>query len=205
MGKQANLSERTVLESLDCEGTPADLQGSVDVADERLAGSMESRPDTDIEIPVAGVFRFKTLEAARYLALMLANACPEPGKVVLGLTELMINAVEHGNLEISYEEKTRLFEMDCWDSEVRRRLSETPYADRQVRVEFERLRDRIQVTITDEGRGFDWRQYLDIDPARLNHQHGRGIAMSRLISFDDVEYHGPGNQVSVGILLDEAD
>jgi hypothetical protein len=116
----------------------------------------------------------------------------------------MINAVEHGNLEISYEEKTRLFEVDGWDSEVRRRLSEPPYADRQVRVEFERLRDRIQVTITDEGRGFDWCQYLDIDPARLHHQHGRGIAMSRLISFDDVKYSGAGNQVSVGILLDEA-
>ncbi len=205
MIKPVNLKRTSTLASLDCGGAPADLQGNVDDFDKLLAGLADGLAARDSGTRATGVFRFQTLEAARYLALMLANACPEPGKVVVGLTELMINAVEHGNLEISYEEKTRLFEMDCWDSEVSRRLSESPYADRQVRVEFARLCDRIQVTITDEGQGFDWRQYLNIDIARVHHKHGRGIAMSRLISFDEVEYRGPGNEVSVGIRLYDAD
>ncbi len=41
---------------------------------------------------------FRTIPDARNLGQLLANACPDPEKVVVGFTEMLVNAVEHGNL-----------------------------------------------------------------------------------------------------------
>ena len=148
-----------------------------------------------------GRFRFQTLEAARDLARVLANACPEPNRAIIGISELLINAVEHGNLAISYEEKSRLREGNRWDEEVARRLADPEYADRFVEVSFRRDPAGVELVITDEGEGFDWQKYLDMDPSRAFDNHGRGIAMSRQISFDSIEYRGRGNEVVVRVDL----
>lgn len=149
-----------------------------------------------------GRFRFRTLEAARDLATVLANACPDAGKVVIGMSELLINAVEHGNLGITYDEKSQLREQQCWEEEVARRLADPLYADRQVEVHYRRDPAAVEVVIIDEGEGFDWQRYMDMDPRRAFDTHGRGIAMSRLISFDRVEYRGKGNEVVVRVDLE---
>ena len=152
------------------------------------------------------VFRFRDLAGARDLANLLANAFPEPRRVVIGLSELLVNAVEHGNLGISYADKGRLREADCWQEEVEARLRDPAHAHKEVLVHYRRDAERIRVTIRDQGQGFDWRAYLDMDPARAFDTHGRGIAMARLLSFDSLEYHGCGNEVEVMVRLpgDEA-
>jgi CheY-like chemotaxis protein/anti-sigma regulatory factor (Ser/Thr protein kinase) len=150
-----------------------------------------------------GYFTFKDLMSARDVATVLANACPDPHRVVIGLTELLINAVEHGNLAITYDEKTRLREEDRWYAEIEARLTQPVYRDREVEVRYRRDSDAIRVVIRDQGAGFDWQRYVDIDPARVFDTHGRGIAMSRMLSFDTVEYHGCGNEVEVTVRLGE--
>ena len=147
----------------------------------------------------SATFCFKTVREARDLAGVLANACPDPNRAVIGLAELLLNAVEHGNLGIDYEEKGRLRDAGCWDEEIDRRLADPVYAKREVKVEFSRQSDVVRIRISDEGKGFAWQEYLDMDPTRLLHSHGRGIAMSRLMSFDTVEYRGRGNEVEVTI------
>lgn len=144
-------------------------------------------------------FSFKGLDEARDLATVLANACPDPRRAVIGLSELLINAVEHGNLGISYQDKGRLREQNGWEQEVRRRLADAAHAHKQVRVRYVREDDRIRVLIRDEGEGFDWQQYVEMDPTRAFDTHGRGIAMSRMISFDTLEYRGKGNEVEVTV------
>lgn len=146
-----------------------------------------------------GAFSFRDLMSARDVATVLANAFPDPQRVVIGLTELLINAVEHGNLGITYDEKSRLRDEDRWESEVEARLSDPAYADREVEVNYRREPDCIRVAIRDQGSGFDWQKYVDIDPARAFDTHGRGIAMSRMISFDTLEYRGCGNEVEVTV------
>lgn len=148
-----------------------------------------------------GRFRFRTLESARDLATVLANACPEPARVVIGLSELFINAVEHGNLGITYDEKSLLREQNRWDEEVAQRLADLRYTEREVEVHFHRDSDCIRVTITDQGDGFDWQKYQEMDPERAFDTHGRGIAMSRMLSFDALEYRGCGNQVVATVAL----
>lgn len=146
-----------------------------------------------------GRFSFKSLGDGRNLAVLLANACPEPDNVVLGLTELMINAVEHGNLGIGYDEKTKLNATGEWENEISRRLALSSNRDKCVTIEFTRSQQEIIFLITDQGSGFDWRRYMEISPERASHTHGRGIAMAKLISFDQIKYLGSGNTVRVTI------
>ncbi len=152
-----------------------------------------------------GTFSFKTLSSARDLATFLANACPDPRRVVIGLSELLVNAVEHGNLKITYDEKSKLREENRWEEEVEARLADPENADKEVSVRYRRDDDAIRVIIKDQGEGFDWEQFLEIDPSRAFDTHGRGIAMSRMISFDNMEFRGNGSEVEVTINLNDAD
>jgi hypothetical protein len=103
--------------------------------------------------------------------------------------------VEHGNLGITYEEKTALIDAGAWEGEVARRLQLPENCDKRAKIAFERAEGEVRYRIEDCGAGFDWRRYLEISPARAFHTHGRGIAMSRNLSFDRLEYFGAGNQV----------
>lgn len=144
-------------------------------------------------------FNLHTIDEARSLAAFLANACPEPEKVVTGLSELLLNAVEHGNLGITYEEKSALNREGRWLEEIERRLGLPEYRDKLVDVNFSNDGQLIRIRISDQGSGFDWEKYLEIDPARVYDSHGRGIAMARMLSFDNMEYLGAGNEVEVSI------
>lgn len=146
-----------------------------------------------------GEFRYRTLDDGKNLALLLANACPDPDKVVLGLTELMINAIEHGNLGISYEEKSKLNLTGAWEQEVNRRLESSEYSSKYVLVNYEELDREIEFTIIDQGAGFDWHEYLEMSPQRAFDSHGRGIAMANTVSFNRIDYRGHGNEVRVTV------
>ena len=142
-----------------------------------------------------GRFRVQTIDEAYDLAILIAQACPNSEKVAFGLNELIMNGVEHGNLLISYDEKSKLQEDEQWEDEIARRQALPEHADKFVEVVFERFVDQIQVTVTDQGDGFDWRDYEELKADRLLESHGRGIAMAKALSFDQLEYQGNGNQV----------
>ncbi len=148
-----------------------------------------------------GIFNFQSLEEGRSLATLLANACPDPERVVLGLTELIINAVEHGNLGITYKEKSILNAAGGWESEVVKRLASPAHKDKYVTVEFSRRDNEISFIIIDQGKGFDWRKFMEISPDRAFDSHGRGIALANSISFKNIEYQENGNKVCVTVPL----
>ncbi|TAK91771.1 MAG: response regulator [Burkholderiaceae bacterium] len=146
-------------------------------------------------------FSFQTLHQAQRLAGLLASLCPDPEKAVIGLAELLINAVEHGNLAITYEEKSRLHANLDWEAEVERRLQDPRYAARRALVEYRRTPAGLIFTIRDEGAGFVPDKYLEMCPRRAFDSHGRGIAMARALSFSRLEYRGRGNVVVAEIAL----
>lgn len=148
-----------------------------------------------VELLQQGRFHVRTMEEAYDLAFLLGRACPNSEKVVFGLNELLANGVEHGNLGIGFDEKTILQASGTWEEEIQHRVALPEYAHKVVDVLFERFCDCIQVTITDQGSGFDWRKYEQINPERILESHGRGIAMAKALSFSRVEYRGKGNQV----------
>jgi CheY-like chemotaxis protein/anti-sigma regulatory factor (Ser/Thr protein kinase) len=150
-----------------------------------------------------GFFKFRTIDEARILATHLAKACPEPEKRILGLTELFINAIEHGNLKITYEEKGKLVTDNTWLDEIEKRLSLTENKNKYAEVAFKRNEENITIIIKDQGEGFNWKEYLDFSPERVFDNHGRGIASSKMISLDELNYNDIGNEATVIIYLAE--
>lgn len=178
----------------------ATLQAIVDAAVRDHISYLEVRQDlrrttTTMRLLDSGTFRFKTPEEAKNLAMLLAHAYPDANRVVTGILELTLNAIEHGNLNIGYKEKSRLIEEEQLDSEIERRLNDPLYSSREATAQFFRHPDKLSLHITDQGKGFEWRKYLNFDPERAFDTHGRGIAMANKVSFDQVEYRGNGNQV----------
>lgn len=160
----------------------------------RLQTEIEQQRQT-VELLFSGKFRFQTLDQCHQLAAFLANACPDPARRVTGLVEILNNAVEHGNLGITYEEKGELLAAGRLRDELAARLQLPENRDRWATIDLERTADQVIFTVADHGVGFDWRKYMEIDPSRAFDSHGRGIAFARLVSFDGLEYLGVGNTV----------
>ncbi|MFT5644516.1 MAG: DNA-binding response OmpR family regulator [Janthinobacterium sp.] len=144
-------------------------------------------------------FSYRSMDDAHALARSLAELCPDPARAVLGLQELLVNAVEHGSLGISYAEKTALLIDNFLDQELERRAADPTWSARRVSVQFVRTPESIRFTIQDEGNGFAWQDYLEMSPERAFDPNGRGIAMARMVSFDDMHYLGCGNVVEITI------
>lgn len=117
--------------------------------------------------------------------------------VHLGLLEIIMNAIEHGNLGITYQEKSEALEGSSqdWSNLIKMRMEASPYRERSVLIQFQMDSECCEWTITDEGEGFSWQDVPDPnDPENLLAANGRGIMLARL-SFDDLTYLGCGNQV----------
>lgn len=144
-----------------------------------------------------GEFSFQTPEEAQNLAFLLGGIFPRPELAVSGLYEIMLNAIEHGNLEIGYAEKGNLLMKGIWEQEVRRRLLLSENRVKRVALYFEKFPNRFEVVVADDGKGFDWKPYLEIEPSRATHSNGRGIAKANLLSFDEIIYQDRGNIVKI--------
>lgn len=149
----------------------------------------------------AGKFRLQTLHQAEALTTMLSLACPEPAIVALGLSELLVNAIEHGNLNITYQEKSALLESGDWDQEIERRLTDKDNIDKYVEVIFQRYDDKITLSVTDHGSGFNWKEHLTADTDNITKKHGRGIAIAIAMGFSNLKYNDKGNAVTATIEL----
>lgn len=116
---------------------------------------------------------------------------------VMGLRELVVNAVEHGNLEISFDEKTELLASGEWQADIERRLGMIELRDRFATVELRLAGDAYTIDIVDQGKGFDWRTYLDPETAPSALLHGRGMSLAIGAGFSSVEYRGAGNEIAI--------
>lgn len=140
-------------------------------------------------------FQLCTLMEARTLAYTLSSFYIQPKRAFLGLSELLVNAVEHGNLGLGYQAKSKLLREGGWEAEVERRLALPENAGKKVEVRLERSAHEIRLNISDCGIGFDSSLYMEMSPERAFDFNGRGIAISRMFSFDSLEYIGNGNRL----------
>lgn len=141
-------------------------------------------------------FQIKTLEDANALSYFISNCLPNPAKAAYALKELFVNAIEHGNLGISYNEKKNLVLEGEWINEINARLQLPKNKDKYALVEYSFLNGNIEVVVTDMGNGFNWEEYMDISVERAMDPNGRGIATAILNGALQIEYKGNGNIVS---------
>jgi anti-sigma regulatory factor (Ser/Thr protein kinase)/PAS domain-containing protein len=115
----------------------------------------------------------------------------------IALREIIVNAIEHGNLNISFKEKTEAMLADEYFKLIQERQTDERYRDRRVTVDYSFDSQKVAYRITDDGDGFDHVTVIGMSINDINNNmlhHGRGIMMTREI-FDRVEYNKKGNQV----------
>ncbi len=119
----------------------------------------------------------------------------EKVNIELGLVELITNAIEHGNLGISYIEKQLALDDGKLSELFDERVHNEKFKNRNVKVDFFTDEEKYQWTITDDGEGFNWKSIPDpTDQEHILELNGRGIFISNFL-FDKIEYFGKGNVV----------
>ncbi|TGN20637.1 PAS domain S-box protein [Leptospira idonii] len=120
-------------------------------------------------------------------------------EVRTSVREIIINAIEHGNLNIGFEEKSNALTNGNYLEFLQKRQEDARYNRKKIRIEYVLNDEYVAFRISDEGKGFDHKKVLEKSLEELNEaheQHGRGIHMTKSV-FDRVEYNDIGNQVSL--------
>jgi CheY-like chemotaxis protein len=141
--------------------------------------------------------RVRTLEDAQAVAASFGSLAADSTTAAMGFLELLMNAIEHGNLGIDCNEKSRLLSQGNYEEELKKRMEASSNQGKYVDVYLQRGDDVIEVRVVDQGAGFDWKPYLTLDSRRALNPNGRGIALARTLAFESVEYLGKGNEVVV--------
>ncbi|MGP1576463.1 MAG: cyclic nucleotide-binding domain-containing protein [Treponema sp.] len=159
-------------------------------ADAHESGSFTS--DTD---PFEIIFYANLIATYLYNTDRINHA--ERSAFLGAMMELLLNAVEHGNCKISYEEKTQwlkegkdilaLIKLKRLDPEINKK---------KILITYDISPKRTRITIADDGDGFDWRSALDA-PFKAG-LHGMGIKMSQTF-VQDMVYNDKGNEVSFSV------
>jgi len=118
--------------------------------------------------------------------------------IQLALTELIINAIEHGNCGITFEEKTKaLMEGISPIDMVREKCKEPAIRDKKVTFLWEVNPEKSAFIIHDQGKGFDVKAHLEKSAKETEVKlHGRGIKMAASLSHE-LKYNVKGNQVAL--------
>jgi len=140
------------------------------------------------------VFKIQNPSDGLRIAAIIASMTKRTQEVSLVLSELITNAIEHGNLGIGYQRKAQLLEVGQLDNEIEHLLNLEENKKKFVHVYFARSTNKIKVRVTDEGEGFDWKNYLHINPDRFVDLNGRGIAYAKIVGID-LHYSDEGRVV----------
>jgi CheY-like chemotaxis protein/anti-sigma regulatory factor (Ser/Thr protein kinase) len=127
--------------------------------------------------------------------IALLSFCDESGRVRLGiaLQEALLNALLHGNLELSSEQLHLALDGD--PDLVRRRAVESPYNERRIHIYAELSAEAARFIIRDDGPGFDHENFTgNIEPSDL--PSGRGLVLMRAF-MDEVSFGAAGNEVTM--------
>jgi DNA-binding response OmpR family regulator len=120
------------------------------------------------------------------------------------LQELVMNAVEHGCLELRYHDKIDAMAQDKYDEVIQQRRAEAHFRDRRVtiRATYDKRQQVLTYRIADEGKGFNWksRMKLGLDVCPTGDASGRGIFLARSF-FPDITYNDKGNEVMFTVSL----
>ena len=117
-------------------------------------------------------------------------------RVGTALVEVLMNAIEHGNLEVSSELREDP-DSNAYKRLVEQRRHMAPYRDRRVHLTARFSRREAVYTVRDEGPGFDVSRLPDpTDPANLEKSSGRGLLLIRTF-MDEVHFNATGNEITL--------
>lgn len=117
-------------------------------------------------------------------------------QVATAVDEALVNAIVHGNLEVSSE----LRDVDNGKPYmllVEERKKQPPYNERRIFVKLRASKDEAVIVIRDEGPGFEAADVPNrLDPANLAEISGRGLLLINAF-MDEVTHNEDGNEITM--------
>lgn len=116
-------------------------------------------------------------------------------RVGTAVYEAVVNAIEHGNLELAATQRD--IEGPYYRRFVEDRARQAPYRNRHVRLTTCLTRSEATFSVRDEGRGFDPSTLPDpTDPENVGKVNGRGLFLIRTF-MDEVRFNDAGNEITM--------
>lgn len=117
-------------------------------------------------------------------------------QVATALDEALVNAIIHGNLEVSSELRA-IEDGKPYGVLIQQRQKEPPYDERKVLVKFSGNTEKAVIVIRDQGPGFDVSSIPDpTDPENLEKVSGRGLLLISAF-MDEVSHNETGNEITM--------
>lgn len=116
--------------------------------------------------------------------------------IAMAFHEALVNALEHGNLELDSSLKGDLFAKEDPYGLLRdQRMADPIYAGRLIEVRLAMDTERFEVEISDEGAGFDASKLSPLrGDSEMAPHCGRGLPLIMLV-MDEVHFSDKGNQI----------
>ncbi|WP_295155029.1 ATP-binding protein [uncultured Brachyspira sp.] len=116
------------------------------------------------------------------------------------LYEVIMNAIEHGNLNILYETKKEWLKKNIYHKKLKELLETEKAKNTNVKIKLklpEKEEDKIIITVKDQGLGFKPKQEAKkINNDGFARESGRGIIMIKSY-FDEVKFNKKGNTITL--------
>ncbi len=117
-------------------------------------------------------------------------------QIAMALDEAILNAMIHGNLEVSSELR-QTDDGKPYNDLIDKRKQIPPYKDRRVIVHMHASVDSATIVVRDEGPGFDAEALRDpTDPENLERAGGRGLLLINAF-MDEVRHNDRGNEITM--------
>jgi hypothetical protein len=199
----------SILAALTFDEIEKQLPGILDIIRSNRSLLYHHRRGPDTGGGVAGSFRLRNnlFEADCYINLICNFLCNSRRLTIdnrfffhLPLHEMLINAIEHGNCGIAYDEKSAyLANGGCAPDLIQEKSRDPVAAAKEVTLSYALHPSYARFVIADEGNGFDWRTVIDaLDKKDTLRLHGRGILITREI-VRTLRYNEKGNEVTFEI------
>jgi phosphatidylserine/phosphatidylglycerophosphate/cardiolipin synthase-like enzyme len=136
-----------------------------------------------------------------WLVQATARMLPESQRLHVSATliELMLNAIEHGSLEICYRDKRDALAADRYEALVAARRRDPRFSGRKVTASawYDKRARLLRYSVSDEGKGFRWRTLLHRpeDCCRTEDGNGRGLFLAQAF-FPSLSYDEAGTEAS---------
>jgi two-component system, cell cycle response regulator len=120
------------------------------------------------------------------------------------LQELVMNAVEHGCLELRSLDKIEAMAKDQYEELIQRRRRDARFQNRRVTIRaiYDKRQQILTYQIIDEGKGFNWKSRMNLRPdaCPTDDASGRGIFLAHSF-FPGIRYNDRGNEVTFTVSL----
>ena len=140
------------------------------------------------------------------ISKLIENICLKISKYITdidlfssALYEVIINAIEHGNLNILYEQKKEWLQKNIYNKKLKELLKSelAKNTNIELTLDINEKENNIKIKVKDNGEGFNIKRALkSIKNDGFARESGRGIIIIKSY-FDEVKHNKKGNVITL--------